>query len=520
MGSSPITRSCTEAGKSDARGRREFSRRPGRTSRPPSFLSCPSRPGEPMPGDRPPPEHARWRPTRPPPAAPPSPTPRRPGQAAAAGRDHRRRAVQEARQSDRRPGRHRRPDGREVLRPRPRPARPTSPGSAPARPRARSSSRSSTKEVAGRGPHRSPDGQPGTARRGADALARSARRNSTPGRSSSRTTARWCTSSTSRSGPSSTCRTTRASSSAGRPTRSPTPTWRRKPRRLLEPHGQIVPKEGTAGVGPDDLIVADVAITRDGKELNKLTEVRVKAEKRLALADGVAEDFAKMMAGAKPGDTRTVDITLSAGRDQRGAPRGDGAGRVHRQGREDGPPAGTHPGRARRLRRRAPPEQFNELVRTRLERFLEYTQRQTARQQVLEQLAGNANWDLPRDLLARQARKTLARRVMEMRSAGMTDEQILGRQRVLEQDAIRSTAAALKEHFVLQKIAETEKLEIEDADIDAEIDRHRRPDRRKPAEGPGPDGEGRPDRGPGDRTAGAQGARPRAGHGRVRGLRR
>ena len=58
-----------------------------------------------------------------------------------------------------------------------------------------------------------------------------------------------------------------------------------------------------------------------------------------------------------------------------------------------------------------------------------------------------------------------------MRSAGMTDEQILGRQRVLEQDAIRSTAAALKEHFVLQKIAETEKLEIEDADIDAEIDR-------------------------------------------------
>ena len=36
---------------------------------------------------------------------------------------------------------------------------------------------------------------------------------------------------------------------------------------------------------------------------------------------------------------------------------------------------------------------------------------------------------------------------------------------------VQSTAAALKEHFVLQKIAETEKIEIEDADIDAEIDR-------------------------------------------------
>ena len=59
---------------------------------------------------------------------------------------------------------------------------------------------------------------------------------------------------------------------------------------------------------------------------------------------------------------------------------------------------------------------------------------------------------------------------MEMRSAGMADDEIAGRRRLLEQDAARSTAAALKEHFVLQKIAELEKLEIEDADIDAEIE--------------------------------------------------
>ena len=36
---------------------------------------------------------------------------------------------------------------------------------------------------------------------------------------------------------------------------------------------------------------------------------------------------------------------------------------------------------------------------------------------------------------------------------------------------LKSTAAALKEHFVLQKIAEVEKIEIEDDDIDAEIER-------------------------------------------------
>ena len=36
---------------------------------------------------------------------------------------------------------------------------------------------------------------------------------------------------------------------------------------------------------------------------------------------------------------------------------------------------------------------------------------------------------------------------------------------------LASTAMALKEHFVLQKIAETEKIEIDDDDINAEIER-------------------------------------------------
>ena len=110
-------------------------------------------------------------------------------------------------------------------------------------------------------------------------------------------------------------------------------------------------------------------------------------------------------------------------------------------------------------------------MQTVLERRLEYTQRQAARKQVLEKIAAAADWELPQDMLRRQARKTLQRRVMEMKNAGMSDEQIKGRRRLLEQDVLKSTAAALKEHFVLQKVAEVEKIEIEDEDLDAEIDR-------------------------------------------------
>src|SRR5262249_2261343 len=78
---------------------------------------------------------------------------------------------------------------------------------------------------------------------------------------------------------------------------------------------------------------------------------------------------------------------------------------------------------------------------------------------------------LPQELVQRQARRSFNRRIVEMRQAGMSDDEIRGRVRLLEQDVLRSTEKALKEHFVLQKIAEVEKLEIDEADINDEIDR-------------------------------------------------
>jgi trigger factor len=117
------------------------------------------------------------------------------------------------------------------------------------------------------------------------------------------------------------------------------------------------------------------------------------------------------------------------------------------------------------------PEQLHEQVRVLLERRLEYNQRQSAREQVLSFITSASKWELPQDLLMRQARKALARRVMEMQEAGLSDEEIQARQRILQQDVLRSTALSLKEHFVLQKVAEVEKIEVADDEIDLEIER-------------------------------------------------
>lgn len=242
-------------------------------------------------------------------------------------------------------------------------------------------------------------------------------------------------------------------------------------RKLLEPAGTLVAKEGAnVKIEMDDYIVADVKILDGATEMNDIKDVRVKVEKQLALSDGVADEFGKKLVGAKVGDERDVPIKLATG-----------IANAALQGKEINAKFKINEIKSVRLPELSKEllsefgvrneDQFQELIGATLERRLQYQQRQVLRQQVMEQMAAAAKLELPNDLLVRQANRTLQRRVMEMRSAGMTDEQIVGRQRILQQDAIATTAASLREHFVLQKIAELEKIEITEADLDLEIDR-------------------------------------------------
>jgi trigger factor len=241
-------------------------------------------------------------------------------------------------------------------------------------------------------------------------------------------------------------------------------------KRLLEPYGQLVPKEPPV-VALNDFVTADISISFNGKEINTIKEVRLKVEPQLALSDGVASDFGTKVAGAKPGDVRDVEIELSQ---EIGAEQLRGR-KVQAKFHVNDVKTIRLPELTRELLEDvfavSTVDGLNEFVQIMLDRRLEYAQRQAARQQVLEKLASGANWELPQDLLRRQARKTLQRQVMDMKNSGMSDEQIKGRRRLLEQDVVKSTASALKEHFVLQKIAEVEKIEIEDEDLDTEIER-------------------------------------------------
>jgi trigger factor len=239
-------------------------------------------------------------------------------------------------------------------------------------------------------------------------------------------------------------------------------------RRLLAPYGQLVPKDGSAEV--EDYLIVDMTARDGDRVVGQVKEMTLRVDPRLAFKDGVAENFGEQTRGARAGETRVVDIQMA-----------DSVADTSLKGKTV--KATLEIKDVKRLRL---PEltheflhkfgvhsvdQLREQIRVLLQRRLEYTQRQSAREQVLAQIAAASKWELPEDLLIRQARKTLARRIMEMRDAGMTEEEIRGRQRLLEQDVLRSTALALKEHFVLQKIAEVEKIDVDDDDVNDEIER-------------------------------------------------
>ena len=239
-------------------------------------------------------------------------------------------------------------------------------------------------------------------------------------------------------------------------------------RRILGNFGQLIPKDGPAAMG--DYLIVDMTTRLGDRVIGNAKETTLRIDDTLTFKDGVAAKFGEQTVGAKAGESRTVDIRMTDGvADEALKGKTVQATLEVKDVKQQRLPELTEDFLEQELGVRNE-AQLREQVRLLLERRLEYAQRQAAREQVLEQIAAATSWELPNDLLIRQARRALQRRVLEMREAGMSDEEISSRQRLLERDVLKSTALALKEHFVLQKIAEVEKIELDDDEIQAEIE--------------------------------------------------
>ncbi|MBD3673328.1 MAG: trigger factor [Planctomycetaceae bacterium] len=236
--------------------------------------------------------------------------------------------------------------------------------------------------------------------------------------------------------------------------------------RYLSQYASLEDREGAAEA--DDFVALKLKAEQDGKTVREIDEFYVRVKPTLRFEDAELEGFDKLIAGHTKGDKVETIATIS-----------DEAASIEMRGEELALTLEIIEVKAIKLPEldsefleRIDMESADELkdaIRDSLERQLKHEQRQSARKQVLEQITASADWDLPEKLVLNQVDNALRREMLEMQQAGYTTQQIRSRENEMRQKAVSETRQALKEHFVLDKIAETEEIEVTPSDIESEI---------------------------------------------------
>lgn len=237
--------------------------------------------------------------------------------------------------------------------------------------------------------------------------------------------------------------------------------------RALDRYATLEPTDEPAEPGDQLLITAEF---RDGdKLLSGMDEERVTLASELSLSDATIDDFGSVMKGVREGETREAKAKVSEGHADE-AYRGkevDASIHVVEVLTRETPP--LTPALLEELGDFKSEQELREFVRDSLVRQADYRTQQKVRERVVELLAGSADFDLPADLVRRQTTRELDRKVLELRRSGFDEESVRRYVNLLRQNAQTTTESALREHFILEQIAEEEKIDATPADYEDEI---------------------------------------------------
>jgi trigger factor len=229
----------------------------------------------------------------------------------------------------------------------------------------------------------------------------------------------------------------------------------------------MVPVEDAVKAG--DYLVCNVTSSDGDEVIAEEEELTIEVLPTLSLADCVVEGFDKLVIGSEADDTVTTKVTINEFSDNE-ALRGKeidlsieilDVKRVEQQASDE---------LVAQLGMESA-DQLKEMIRSTLESRLQYAQREQIREQINKSLTESANWELPPDLLRRQSRRELDRSVIEMRSSGFSEQEIQARENLLRQNVLAKTESLLKEHFILERIAEDQDIEADTTDYDLEVTR-------------------------------------------------
>lgn len=236
--------------------------------------------------------------------------------------------------------------------------------------------------------------------------------------------------------------------------------------KFISQYGNLVDADRPAQ--PGDYVQADIEFTRGGEPFRKIPDLSLQLKPTIRFRDAEITGFDQLMAGSTPGTVKTVEVVISNEAEQ-----------IEMRGEKLVAAITVNAVETQQLPELngafyerigyADEQELRDEIEGMLRRQVTYDQRQACRRQVLDKITESATWDLPEQLVNKQTENALRREILEMQQAGFTTQQILARENELRQQSVSSTRQALKEHFVLDRIATQEKIEVSPIDIDSEI---------------------------------------------------
>ena len=224
--------------------------------------------------------------------------------------------------------------------------------------------------------------------------------------------------------------------------------------------------DGAAQMG--DVVTLNATFSIDGKQVSEFDEETATVAKKLKLGDAIVENFGELIVGKSEGESFTTTFTLS-----------EDAANVDLRGKEVEAVFSIHEIKRIEVDEIGPAmldklgfdtvDELRDFVRTELGRQFEYHQQQALRKQIVDVLTKGADWDMPESLVRRQTNRELQRMMLELQRNGFNQQQINSYLNAARLNARESTIRALREHFVLEKIAEDLKVEPTADDYDQEI---------------------------------------------------
>ncbi|MCA9128666.1 MAG: trigger factor [Planctomycetales bacterium] len=221
-------------------------------------------------------------------------------------------------------------------------------------------------------------------------------------------------------------------------------------------------------VHKDDLVVLNATFSHEGKQVSSFEEEAVAVRGSLSFGDAQIEDFESLIVGKREGDKFTVSITLSdsAAKDELKGAEVQAEFEIHEVQRIE--VADISHGLLENLGF-DDVEELRTFARTELERQFEYHQLQAVRKQIVDELTKGADWEMPASLIKRQTNRELQRMMLELQRSGFSHQQINSYLNASRRNAQETTIRSLREHFILEKIAEDLEIEPKPEDYDKEI---------------------------------------------------